>query len=66
MIGRRYLIHGMFTAQSGDKTINRSGYTLDWSVYTCLIQLYDCRDMYIVYYIKKTTCFGPFHWPSSG
>ena len=25
---------------------------LDWSVYTCLTQLYDGRDMYIIYYIS--------------
>ena len=26
---------------------------LDWSVCTCLTQLYDGRDMYIIYYIKN-------------
>jgi len=33
---------------------------LDWSVYTCLTQLYDGRDMYIIYYIKKNYMFRPF------
>ena len=30
---------------------------LDWSVYTCLTQLYDGGDMYIVYYIKNNYMF---------
>ena len=33
---------------------------LDWSVYTCLTQLYDGRDMYINYYIKNKYMFRPF------
>jgi len=24
------------------------------------------RTYFIIYYIESTTCFGPFHWPSSG
>ena len=32
---------------------------LDWSVYTCLTQLYDGRDMYIIYYIKNNYMFRP-------
>ena len=31
---------------------------LDCSVYTCLTQLYDGRDMYRICYIKSTTYFG--------
>ena len=30
---------------------------LDWSVYTCLTQLYDGRNMYIIYYIKNNYTF---------
>ena len=30
---------------------------LDWSVCTCLTQLYDGRDMYIIYYIKNSYMF---------
>jgi len=33
------------------------GYKLDWSVYTCLTQLYGGRDMYIMYYIKSNYMF---------
>jgi len=33
---------------------------LDWSVYTCLTQLYDGRDMYVIYYIKNNYMFQPF------
>ena len=33
---------------------------LNWSVYTCLTQLYDGRDMYIIYYIKNNYVFRPF------
>ena len=33
---------------------------LDWSVYTCLIQLYDCREMYRIYYIKNSYMFLHF------
>ena len=32
---------------------NRHIIKLDWSVYTCLTQLYDGRDMYKIYYIKN-------------
>ena len=32
----------------------------DWSVYTCLTQLYDGRDMYMIYYIKNSYMFQPF------
>ena len=32
----------------------------DWSVYTCLTQLYDGRDMYMIYYIKNSYVFRPF------
>ena len=39
---------------------------LDRSVCVSLTQLYDDRDMYRIYYIKTTTCFGTLHWPSSG
>jgi len=39
---------------------------LDWSVRICLTQLYAGRDMYTIYYIKITTCFGTLYWPSSG
>jgi hypothetical protein len=39
---------------------------LDWSLYTCLSQLYDGRDVYGIYYIKTTTCFGTLHWQPSG
>jgi len=35
-------------------------YKLDWSVYTCLTQLYDGRDMYIIYYIKNNCMFRHF------
>jgi len=28
-------------------------FKLDWSVYTCLTQLYDGRVMYRIYYIKS-------------
>ena len=34
--------------------------TVDWSVYTCQTQLYDGRDMYIIYYIKNNYMFRPF------
>ena len=30
---------------------------LDWSVYTCLTQLYDGIDMYRIYYIKNKYMF---------
>jgi len=30
---------------------------LDWSVCTCLTQLYDGRDMYRIYYIKNSFVF---------
>ena len=33
---------------------------LDWSVYTCLTQLYDDRDVYIIYYIKNNYMFRHF------
>jgi len=33
--------------KSGNKLI----FELKWNVYTCLTQLYDGRDMYIIYYI---------------
>jgi len=33
---------------------------LDWIVNTCLTQLYDGRDMYIIYYIKNNYMFRPF------
>jgi len=33
---------------------------LDWSVYICLTQLYDGRDMYRIYYIKNNYMFRPF------
>ena len=33
---------------------------LDWSVCTCLTQLYDGRDMYRIYYIKNNYMFRPF------
>ena len=33
---------------------------LDWNVYTCLTQLYDGRDMYIIYYIKNNYMFRHF------
>jgi len=33
---------------------------LDWSVCTCLTQLYDGRDMYIIYYIKNNYMFRHF------
>jgi len=33
---------------------------LDWSVYTRLTQLYDGRDMYIIYYIKNNYMFRHF------
>jgi len=36
---------------------------LDWSVWTCLPQLYDGRDMYIIYYIKNKYMFRPWRWP---
>jgi hypothetical protein len=32
----------------------------NWSVYTCLTQLYDGRDMYMIYYIKNSYVFRPF------
>ena len=32
---------------------------LDWSIYTCLTQLYDDRNIYIIYYIKNTYTFRP-------
>jgi len=35
-------------------------YKLDWNVYTCLTQLYDGRDVYIIYYIKKNYMFRHF------
>jgi len=34
---------------------------LDWSVCICLTQLYADRDMYRIYYIKTTICFGTLH-----
>ena len=33
---------------------------LDWSVYTCLTQLYDGIDMYRIYYIKNKYMFRNF------
>jgi len=33
-------------------------YELYWSVYTCLTQLYDGRDMYSIYYIKNNYIFS--------
>ena len=33
---------------------------LDWSVCTCLTQLYDSRDMYGIYYIKNNYKFRHF------
>ena len=33
---------------------------LDWSVCICLTQLYDGRDMYIIYYIKNNYRFRHF------
>ena len=33
---------------------------LDWNVYTCLTQLYDGRDMHIIYYIKNNYMFWHF------
>ena len=39
---------------------------LDWSVYTSLTQLYDGRDMYIIYYIKNNYMFRHFSLLSSG
>ena len=35
-------------------------YKLDWSVYTCLTQLYDGRDKYIIYYMKNNYMFRHF------
>jgi len=35
-------------------------FQLEWSVYTCLTQLYDGRDMYIIYYVKNNYMFRPF------
>ena len=37
-----------------------ANYKLDWSVYTCLTQVYDGRDMYIIYYIKNNYMFWHF------
>jgi len=39
---------------------NNTGFWLDWNVYTCLTQLYDGRDMYIIYYIKNNYTFRHF------
>jgi len=33
---------------------------LNWSVYTCLTQLYDGRDMYRIYYVKNNYMFRHF------
>jgi len=33
---------------------------LDWSVYTCLTQLYDGRDTYRIYYVKNDYMFRHF------
>jgi len=33
---------------------------LDWSVCTCLTQVYDGRDMYRIYYIKNNYMFRHF------
>ena len=33
---------------------------LDWSVCTCLTQLYDGRDVYIIYYINNNYMFQHF------
>jgi len=33
---------------------------LDWSVYVCLTQLYDCRDMYRICYTKNNYMFRLF------
>jgi len=40
--------------------LTKSGVKLDWSVYTYLTQLYDGRDMYIIYYIKNNYMFRSF------
>ena len=39
---------------------------LDWSVCTCLTQLYYGRYMYRIYYIENNYMFRHFTWPSSG
>jgi len=41
-------------------TLHLLGYKLDWNVYTCLKQLYDGRNMYIIYYLKNSCMFRHF------
>jgi len=42
------------------KLIIKQDFVLDLSVCTCLIQLYDGRDMYTIYYITNNYMFRPF------
>ena len=57
----KFNLLGDFVMTVSETKFNQNPFSkLDWSVCVCLIQIYNGRDMYRIYYIKNNYMFWPF------